>query len=148
MLPAGISATRQVAAVQNGRKLLVATVSCHAAEEGLKFQYPMPQVRGPDGLRTEQEIRAEAFATPGIAWLGPLAMGMKVELRPVTTRNFVAPERRPPVQHFWARPTGPVPDEPAMRQSVLAYISDMMLLSTALLPHVIYWTTTAMDSRS
>lgn len=141
-------ATRQVTALQSGRKLLVATVSCHAEEHGLEHQYVMPNVPGPEGLRSEQAIREEALASATAEWLGPLAMDLKVELRPVTPRNFVTPDKRPPVQHFWARPIGAIPDEPMMRQAVLAYISDMMLLSTALLPHGIYWSTTAMDSAS
>lgn len=141
-------ATRQVTALQAGRKLLVATVSCHVEEDGLEHQYAMPEVPGPEGLRSEQDIREEALAAANVEWQGPLAMGLKVELRPVTPRNFVNPDKRPPIQHFWARPTGPVPDDAMMRQAVLTYISDMMLLSTALLPHGIYWSTTPMDSAS
>lgn len=141
-------ATRQVTASQAGRKLLVATVSCHAEERGLEHQYAMPDVPGPEGLQSEQQVREDALASADIEWLGPLAMDLKVELRPVTPRNFVTPDKRPPVQHFWARPVGAIPDEPMMRQAVLTYISDMMLLSTALLPHGIYWSTTAMDSGS
>ena len=141
-------ATRQVTVLQGGRKLLIATVSCQADEAGLEHQHPMPQVPGPEGLRSEQDIRQEATATANIAWLSPLATGMRVELRPVTPRNFVTPDKRPPVQHFWARPIGPLPGPAMMRQAVLTYVSDMMLLSTTLLPHGIYWSTTAMDSAS
>jgi acyl-CoA thioesterase II len=37
------------------------------------------------------------------------------------------------------RATGPLPDEIALHQCVLAYASDMTLLDTALLPHGIGW---------
>lgn len=141
--------TRQVMATQKGHKLLVATVSCQADEPGLDHQYPMPGVPGPEGLRSEQAIREEQAARTDVQWLGPVTLGhMKVELRPVWPRDFVSPAKRAPQQHFWARPIEPVPEGLAMRQAMLAYISDMMLLSTALLPHGIYWTTTAMDSAS
>jgi acyl-CoA thioesterase-2 len=141
-------ATRQVKALQNGRTLLVATVSAHAAEEGLEHQYPIPEVPGPEGLRSELEIREEAMTDPAARFVNSLKLQNLIELRPVTPRNFVTPDKRPPVQHFWVRPAARLPDDPIIAQAVLTYISDMMLLSTALLPHGIYWATTAMDSAS
>jgi acyl-CoA thioesterase-2 len=141
-------ATRQVKALQAGRMLLVATVSAHAEEEGLDHQFPIPEVPGPEGLRSELEVREEAMADPAARFVNTLKLQNLVELRPVTPRNFVTPDRRPPIQHFWVRPTAPLPDDPTIAQAVLTYISDMMLLSTALLPHGIYWATTAMDSAS
>ncbi|MBV9842293.1 MAG: thioesterase family protein [Sphingomonadaceae bacterium] len=140
--------TRQVTALQDGRKLFIAIVSAQSEEEGLVHQYPMPQVPSPDGLRSERDLRAEALATPGVAWAGPIAFDAPIELRPVTPRDFVNPSKSAPVQHFWVRPTVSISRNPIMAQAVLAYISDMMLLSTGLLPHGIYWSTTAMDSAS
>lgn len=142
--------TRQVTARQAGKVLLVATVSCHVTEKaGLEHQVPMPDVAQPESLRSETDIRLEALQRTDVEWLGPLVMSHhRAELRPVAPRDFAEPKVSPPHQHFWVRPIGAIPDDWRLRQGVLAYVSDMMLLSTALLPHGIYWATTAMDSAS
>lgn len=58
-----------------------------------------------------------------------------VEIRPV---EFVSPfDRtvRPPRRAMWMRAKGPMPDELAVHQRLLAYLSDWSLLETALFPH-------------
>ena len=40
---------------------------------------------------------------------------------------------------LWIRATGPLPDDQALHQCILAYASDMSLLDTGLLPHGIGW---------
>jgi acyl-CoA thioesterase-2 len=62
-----------------------------------------------------------------------------IELRPVDRRDILHPEKLPPRQAVWVRTTGPLPDDLALHQCVLAYASDMTLLDTALLPHAISW---------
>jgi acyl-CoA thioesterase-2 len=42
---------------------------------------------------------------------------------------------RAPVDHIWLKTRGPAPDRPDIHRALLAYISDMSLLDTALLPH-------------
>jgi len=141
--------TRQVLARQKGRVLLSAVISCHRPEPGLSFQHDMPQVPGPEGLRNENEIREEALAEEGIDWVGSLSTkNLKMELRPVTPRNFARPQIMAPEQHFWLKPLDDVPADPRLRQAMLAYFSDAMLLSTTLLPHGIYWSTTPLDNMS
>src|SRR3546814_6558390 len=41
-----------------------------------------------------------------------------------------------------------LPDNGLLRRAVLAYVSDMMLLSTALLPHGTHWSTTRIQNAS
>ena len=140
---------RQVVATQHGRTLLHATISCHSQEPGLEHQDAMPDVPGPEGLRSENLIREEALAEPGIEWVGPLSTrNLRMDLHPITPRNFVRPEVMPPLQHFWLRPPDLVPSDPRLRQAMLAYFSDAMLLSTTLLPHGVYWSTTPLDNAS
>src|SRR3546814_12332883 len=49
---------------------------------------------------------------------------------------------------FWFKPKSSVPDNGLLRRAVLAYVSDMMLLSTALLPHGTHWSTTRIQNAS
>jgi len=142
--------TRSVLAEQDGRLVLDARVSCQVPADGLAFTAsPMPDVPPPETLRSEAELREEALRRTDVEWVGSLVMGgMGVEMRPVCPRDFVNPRVMAPVQHFWVRPVQPVEGDWRKQQAALAYMSDMMLLSTTLLPHGIYWSTTAMDSAS
>lgn len=140
---------RQITASQNARRLLTATISCHVQEDGLSHQDIMPQVPGPEGLRSEQDLREQALAEPGIEWVGPVSTkNISAELRPVTPRDFARPVVMAPVQHFWLRSPELGQGAPRLRQAMLAYFSDAMLLSTTLLPHGIYWSTTPLDNAS
>jgi acyl-CoA thioesterase-2 len=142
--------TRRVTASQDGRTTLVATVSCQPAEAGLSFEPVMPQVPGPDGLRTEQQVRIDEMALGAtVEWVrSPLFPRMHYDLRPVHPRRFACPERRPPHQTFWFRLDEPAPEHPHAAQAALAFMTDMMLLSTVLLPHGVFWTTTPMQEAS
>jgi acyl-CoA thioesterase-2 len=71
-----------------------------------------------------------------------------VEIRPIDAPDLIDPEKRPPVQRAWIRATGPLPDDIALHQCVLAYASDMTLLDTALLPHGISWVDEKLQSAS
>jgi acyl-CoA thioesterase-2 len=58
-----------------------------------------------------------------------------IELRPVEPSRYLGapvPEGR---VHVWIRATGPLPDDAAIHQCVLAYASDMTLIDSALAPH-------------
>src|SRR5262245_47290161 len=57
--------TRQVTAIQHGRAIFNMSVSFHVREPGLEHQEPMPDVPGPEGLRSELEIiRARSHDLP------------------------------------------------------------------------------------
>jgi acyl-CoA thioesterase-2 len=58
-----------------------------------------------------------------------------LEIRPVSLTHYISDEKLPPFQNVWVRPTGPVPDDRIVQAAVLAYLSDMLLLDTALFAH-------------
>ena len=58
-----------------------------------------------------------------------------LELRPVDLRHYLSRDPLEPGQQVWLRATAPLPDDPGIHRSVLAYASDMTLLDTALAPH-------------
>src|SRR5690606_17168037 len=45
----------------------------------------------------------------------------------------------PAAQKFWFRVAAPLPDDPALHRTVLAYASDVMLLGVGLMPHGQRW---------
>jgi acyl-CoA thioesterase-2 len=56
-------------------------------------------------------------------------------MRVVAPDDVFFPERRAAGQMIWFRVRGAVPDDPAIHTALLAYLSDMTLLNTALLVH-------------
>ena len=69
-------------------------------------------------------------------------------MRWVEGRNIGHPTPGPPVQNVWMRVGAPLPDDIAIQQAVLAYASDMSLLSTAMRPHGVNWRTPGFQSAS
>src|SRR5262245_8828552 len=119
-------ALRAVAAWQDEREILSATASfvAESTEPG-GFQHErMPEVPGPDGLRTELDHRreiADRLAPEDRAWL---LTARAIELRQVLPVPLVEPAPAPPVAYTWLRATGPLPDDPLVHSAVLAYASD------------------------
>ena len=58
------------------------------------------------------------------------------------------PEVREPVQQVWFRAKEGIGSDPHMHQVILAYASDMNLLSTAMRPHGVHWQTPQFQSAS
>ncbi len=131
-------ATRHCLAVQHGAPIFALTASFQAEEPGLAHQLPMPDVPPPEALPTEAEL-VERFAPllpEGVRRY--LSRERPIEIRPTDLTRFTAGRGAPPrapVQHAWMRATAPLPDDPAAHRAVLAYLSDMSLLDTALVAH-------------
>lgn len=140
--------SRRISAYQGDALIFTMGASFHITEPGYLHQDQMPDVAPPEGLRSEEDIRRDQSAAM-IDRVRDFALRrMPIELRPVTPRNFIDPAPRPAIQHFWIRPVAPVPDNMLLHRALLAYVSDMMLLSTALLPHGVHWSTTKIQNAS
>jgi acyl-CoA thioesterase-2 len=57
------------------------------------------------------------------------------EIRAAVSRALGERAPRPPLDHLWLKTRGALPDDPAIHRALLAFVSDMTLLDTALLPH-------------
>lgn len=133
-------ATRRVEAIQGGEPILTLSASFHRPEEGLAHaDYRMPAVPMPEDLPPEADVVKtfiDRLPPPTQAFL---KRRRSVELRTV---NRVDPTDGLPhdaVQHVWFRVVSPMPDDPDLHRVGLAYISDMVLLGSSLLPHGINW---------
>ena len=127
--------TRRVVAIQNGEAIFSMSVSFQVQEEGFEHSSSMPNVPMPDELEDDLDVvrrlgseqknlspmagRARPFETRSVFALGSEAWQQNRYWNPV-----------------WIRFASTLPaDDPAMAQCLLAYASDMGLVSTALLPH-------------
>lgn len=131
-------ATRQCVALQHGVPIFTLTASFQTAEQGFDHQIAMPDVPPPEALPSEADILARFGASLPAGVRRYLERERPIELRPVSLGRFASPpDARPalPVQQVWIRAAGPLPDDPAVHRAVLAYLSDMTLLETALVAH-------------
>jgi len=143
-------AQREVSGWQRGREILLATASFTA--EGIEapgYQHePVPEVAGPEELRSELEQREEVahrMRPEDRRWLlAPRA----IEVRQVHPVPLFDPAPVPPVAHSWLRAVGKLADEPDLHRAVLAYASDTTLLDTACYPHGLSWIDPRMEQAS
>ena len=141
--------TRRVVAVQHGEQIFNLSASFQVPEPGLEHQFNMPNVKGPEGLETEDERRRRLAHQLPEAVRQHVTRQNPIELRPVEDEDdLMNPKKAPPYQHVWMKVRGEMPNELAMHQCVLAYASDMTLLDTCLIPHGISWYSGRLQSAS
>ena len=142
----GSFTTRRVVAIQKGEAIFTMNTSFHIHEEGLAHQVGMPDVPLPDELPTEAEVLERNKHLYSDDMLRFQQRDRPIEMRRVEPVNYARPEKMPPVQHIWYRSKKPLGDDYARHQCLLAYASDMGLLSTAQLPHGRSWMTGLMTA--
>ncbi|MEA2841076.1 MAG: acyl-CoA thioesterase [Methylobacteriaceae bacterium] len=129
-------ATRRCVAIQHGRAIFSLGASFQIEEEGLEHALTMPQVTPPDELPSETELREQFGAMMPENVRRWFDQERPIEMRPVDLKRYVGRDKpSEPVQYVWLRATGRLPDDPAIHRAVLAYLSDMTLLDTALIAH-------------
>jgi acyl-CoA thioesterase-2 len=104
-------------------------------EPGFEHQIPMPKVPSPDELPSEAELKELYISRASPAVRGYWERPRPIELRPVDLRHYVSRDRLDPSQFVWVRAAGALPDDRHIHRAVLAYLSDMTLLDTALFAH-------------
>ena len=128
-------AARRVVAIQHGAQIFNLAASFQTVESGFDHQFEMPKVPPPEALEDAASAlmrRSEQFPEHLREWI---ARSRPFETRPVILDGPADRPPRPPFNNVWFRAAGPVPDDIRQRQILLAYVSDMTLLDTSLLPH-------------
>ena len=125
---------RRVVASQKGPPIFTLASSFQRAEPGFEHQAQMPLVPPPESLEDDQAVllRDSQLPPPMRGWV---ARERPFETRSVLGRGLGDRPARAALDHIWLKTRGPVPGDPAMHRALLAYVSDMSLLDTALLPH-------------
>ena len=144
----GSFSNRRIIAMQRGKPILNMTASFQRPEKGFEHQCEMPDVPEPEALLSETDlVRQNKDKMPEriYRWM---TRPRPIELRPVERWSPFDPVKRDPVRHMWIRTSGPIGEDPVMHRAVLAYASDMALLSTAMQPHGVTWMTANMQTAS
>ncbi|ROP45900.1 acyl-CoA thioesterase-2 [Pseudokineococcus lusitanus] len=141
---------RRVHALQHGRPLLSMIASFQTPADGVDHQVAMPDVPGPEDLRSTVDLLGSPQAPP--AWQPPpgdeLDEGARAwaerwaRSRPIDLRHVPVADLPPDVgQAVWLRTTAPLPDDDALHRAVLAFASDDSLLEPVLVSHGLTWAT-------
>jgi acyl-CoA thioesterase-2 len=131
----GSFSNRRVVAIQHGRPIFNLAASFQIKEPGVEHQAEMPDVPGPDGLKDFSDVSEEMLEKLPEKMRRFLTDKRPFEIRPVTRLNLLEPQKQPPVKHAWFRAVDKLPDDSALHQNLLAYVSDYELLGTSTLPH-------------
>ena len=130
---------RRVVAIQHGVQIFNLAASFQTEEPGFEHQFEMPQVPPPESLEDAADVlmrRADQFPERLREWI---ARPRPFETRPVILDGPADRPPRPPFDNVWFRAAGPVSGDVRQRQMLLAYLSDMQLLGTSIMPHGLSW---------
>ncbi len=128
----GAFSSRRVVASQNGKPILSLLASYHTTETGpTRDQATMPDVPDPESLETIVDAAADYGRDPSEP--SPLTY---LEVRPVEAcRPFEVRPPEPPRGMMWVRVRNSGSTDASLHRNMLAYVSDLFLISTALQPH-------------
>jgi acyl-CoA thioesterase II len=127
--------TRRVVALQDGAAIYSMAASFQVEEAGFDHQQAMPAVPPPEDLPGEADLMAAVARDAPDPIKRYWQRERPIELRPIDLRHYVSREPLEPVQRLWFRARSPLPDDPDIHRSVLAYASDMTILDTSLFAH-------------
>ena len=138
----GTFSNRRVVARQNGMPILNLVASFQRPEEGYDHARPMPDVPPPEEVMTNEEaVAAHGDALPEQVKKF-LLRSHPLDIRRVANGVPFALEPKEPEQHMWFRLRSKLPgDDVQQHRIVLAYATDIGLLSTSMLPHGESWLT-------
>lgn len=131
-------ATRRCVAIQHGRAIFSLSASFQVDEPGLEYGAPMPSAPDPEGLETIESIMEKFASAIPASVRNYFERDRPFEIRPTdATRYLMGGSERPreAKQAIWIRCRHALPDDPALHRAILAYLSDLTLLDSALVAH-------------
>jgi acyl-CoA thioesterase-2 len=127
--------TRRVVAVQHGKAIFTLSASFQVDEPGLEHQATMPKVPRIEDLPDPEQLY-ESYLKDAPAHIKRFWLRERpVEIIPVSMTHYISNDALEPLQHIWIKANGTVPQSRPLQAAILAYLSDMTLLDTALFPH-------------
>ncbi|MBO48234.1 MAG: acyl-CoA thioesterase II [Gammaproteobacteria bacterium] len=127
--------TRTVKAIQNNEVIFTMSVSFHKHEEGFSHSIDMPDIPGPEELKTEIEMREENIDLIPEDLRPFFLKEREISLKIVEWNDVFDPQKLPPVRNLWMKPNGKLPDKNEIHHAFLSYVSDSGLLAPCLYPH-------------
>jgi len=144
----GSFTTRRVVAIQHGKQIFNLAASFKDAEEGFEHQTARPPGPHWSELPDQMEMMREAMKNAPEEAKRWLSRPQPIEMRSQDARSYWQGGPKEPVAQNWFRCASPIGDDAHMHQVILAYASDMNLLSTAMRPYGVHWQTPGFQSAS
>jgi acyl-CoA thioesterase II len=130
--------TRRVVARQHGRLIFSMTASFQVPEPGLEHQDPMPGVTPPEDCPELGDVLSGLTGRPREDWDREWA-ALDVRYAGDSRAGGVLHDPdHPALARVWLRAAGKLADDPWLHASVLAYASDLTLLSASVVPHGVF----------
>jgi acyl-CoA thioesterase-2 len=130
--------TRRVVARQHGQPIFYMATSHQVPEDGLEHQDVMPDVAPPEDCPELGEVLATRTNRSRDLWDREWAA---LDVRYVGDSREgggLSDPEHPAIARVWLRASGRLSDDPAVHAAVLAYASDLTLLSASVVPHGVY----------
>ena len=121
--------SRHIKAMQNGKAIFVMQASFHVrTDEGPEHSDQMRAVPDPESISVDAAVSRETIKNLMKEW-------NEWDIRIVPPEMYEHNKYSPSQQVVWFRSKSRLPDDETLHICTLAYMSDMTLLSSALVPH-------------
>lgn len=138
--------TRRITASQ-GEEIFIMSASFHGLEPGLEHSDPMPHdVPGPEQCPTLVEVMDARFGVHPI-WREWDALDVRF-VGDSSPGGTIKPGRHVASMRVWVRSQGTLPEELRIHQAVLAYLTDLTLLSVSAVPHPVVFMSDQLQTAS
>ncbi|WP_209503932.1 MULTISPECIES: acyl-CoA thioesterase II [unclassified Ruegeria] len=135
----GSFTTRRVVAIQHGKQILNMSASFHVQDEGWDHQHPMPVVNAPEAYPSRSELRKTYVERVPERLRGELLRERPIEVREVDHLDPFTPKVSDDRNQTWFRMPAAASVDTRTQHLLLAYASDMNLMSSGLRPHGLSW---------
>jgi acyl-CoA thioesterase-2 len=129
--------TRSVTASQDGRPILQLVASFQVPATGIAHQVPSAAAPAPETLPPSEDVFRDGDDRSR-TWYAGFRQHFPLDIRFVGEPPRIAVARGEiiaPRHTLWVRTAESLPDDPRVHTCALAYMSDVLLLSSALPPH-------------
>ena len=126
---------RRVSAIQNGKTILIMSCSFQKFETGFDHQAQMPDVPDPDSLTEKTLIPIDKIRQLSPRMRRTLTTQGPFEFRFVNDVDPFDETAKEPIKRIWFKARSPLPDDQVLHRTLLTFVSDYHLVSTATLPH-------------
>lgn len=140
--------TRRVVAIQHGKQILNMSASFHIKDEGWDHQHPMPDVLAPEFHASRDDLRAKYMSRVPESLRAELMRERPIEVTEVEPLDLFQPEKSSDTNHLWFRMNAANEADTITQHLLLAYASDMGLLSSGMRPHGLSWFTGEINGAS
>jgi len=144
----GSLTTRRVVAIQHGKQILNMSASFHVQDDGWDHHHTMPQTNTPETYPARADLRMKYVDQVPAGLKGELLRERPIEVREVDHLNPFMPEKSDDRNQIWFRMNAAAGTDPVTQHLILAYASDMYLMTSGMRPHGLSWFTGEVNGAS